>query len=77
MKMLLTRSGFDSKVVITADMTQIDLPQPAKSGVIHAVRVLSSVKEIGFCYFNEKDVVRHPLVQKIIQAYQKAESTED
>jgi phosphate starvation-inducible PhoH-like protein len=74
MKMLLTRTGFDSKVVITADVTQIDLPQPAKSGVIHAVRVLAAVKEIGFCYFNEKDVVRHPLVQKIIKAYQKAES---
>jgi phosphate starvation-inducible PhoH-like protein len=74
MKMLLTRTGFDSKVVITADVTQIDLPQPAKSGVIHAVKVLTPVKEIAFCYFNEKDVVRHPLVQKIIKAYQKAES---
>jgi phosphate starvation-inducible protein PhoH and related proteins len=74
MKMLLTRTGFDSKVVITADVTQIDLPQPAKSGVIHAVKILTPVKEIAFCYFNEKDVVRHPLVQKIIKAYQKAES---
>ena len=74
MKMLLTRTGFDSKVVITADVTQIDLPQPAKSGVIHAVKVLTPVKEIAFCTFNEKDVVRHPLVQKIIKAYQKAES---
>ena len=74
MKMLLTRTGFDSKVVITADVTQIDLPQPSKSGVIHAVKVLSAVKEIAFCHFTEKDVVRHPLVQKIIKAYQKAES---
>ena len=74
MKLLLTRTGFDSKVVITADVTQIDLPQPAKSGVIHAVKVLTPVKEIAFCNFNEKDVVRHPLVQKIIKAYQKAES---
>ncbi len=74
MKMLLTRTGFDSKVVITADVTQIDLPQPSKSGVIHAVKVLSAVKEIGFCTFTDKDVVRHPLVQKIIKAYQKAES---
>jgi phosphate starvation-inducible PhoH-like protein len=74
MKMLLTRTGFDSKVVITADITQIDLPQPAKSGVVHALKVLASVKEIAFCHFTDKDVVRHPLVQKIIKAYQKAES---
>ena len=74
MKMLLTRAGFDSKVVITADITQIDLPQPAKSGVLHAIKILSPIKEIAFCYFNEKDVVRHPLVQKIIKAYQKAEA---
>jgi phosphate starvation-inducible protein PhoH and related proteins len=74
MKMLLTRTGFDSKVVITADITQIDLPQPAKSGVVHAMKVLAPVKEIAFCHFTEKDVVRHPLVQKIIKAYQKAES---
>ena len=74
MKMLLTRAGFDSKVVITADITQIDLPQPAKSGVLHAIKILSPIKEIAFCYFDEKDVVRHPLVQKIIKAYQKAEA---
>jgi phosphate starvation-inducible PhoH-like protein len=74
MKMLLTRSGFDSKVLITADITQIDLPQPAKSGVLHAIKILSPIKDIAFCYFNEKDVVRHPLVQKIIKAYQKAEA---
>lgn len=74
MKMLLTRSGFDSKVVVTADITQIDLPQPKKSGVLEAIRLLSSIKEIAFIYFNEKDVVRHPLVQKIIKAYEKAEA---
>jgi phosphate starvation-inducible PhoH-like protein len=74
MKMLLTRTGFDSKVVITADITQIDLPQPAKSGVIHALKVLAGVKEIAFVHFTDKDVVRHPLVQKIIKAYQKAEA---
>ena len=74
MKMLLTRSGFDSKVVITADVTQIDLPQPTKSGVLHAIKILSGIKEIAFCYFNDRDVVRHPLVQKIIKAYQKAET---
>jgi phosphate starvation-inducible PhoH-like protein len=74
MKMLLTRAGFDSKVVITADITQIDLPQPSKSGVVHAMKILAPVKEIAFCHFSDKDVVRHPLVQKIIKAYQKAES---
>jgi phosphate starvation-inducible PhoH-like protein len=74
MKMLLTRAGFDSKVVITADITQIDLPQPGKSGVLHALKILAPVQEIAFCHFTDKDVVRHPLVQKIIKAYQKAES---
>jgi len=77
MKMILTRAGFDSKLVITADITQIDLPQPRKSGVIQAMKILSPLEEIAFVHFNDRDVVRHPLVQKIIQAYQKAESTED
>ncbi|MBS3819844.1 PhoH family protein [bacterium] len=74
MKMLLTRTGFDSKLVVTADITQIDLPQPKKSGVLQALKILSNIKEIGFIYFNHKDVIRHPLVQKIIKAYQKTES---
>jgi len=73
MKMTLTRPGFDSKLVVTADITQIDLPQPKKSGVLHAIKILSSLEEIAFVYFNEKDVVRHPLVQKIIKAYERAE----
>ncbi len=77
MKMILTRAGFDSKLVITADVTQIDLPQPRKSGVLQAIKILSPLEEIAFVHFNDRDVVRHPLVQKIIQAYQKAESTED
>jgi len=76
MKMILTRAGFDSKLVITADITQIDLPQPRKSGVIHAMKILAHLPEIAFIRFNDKDVVRHPLVQKIIKAYQKAESSE-
>ncbi len=76
MKMILTRAGFDSKLVITADITQIDLPQPRKSGVIHAMKILAPLPEIAFIRFNDKDVVRHPLVQKIIMAYQKAESSE-
>lgn len=74
MKMILTRPGFDSKLVVTADITQIDLPQPLKSGAFHAIKILSSIKEIAFVHFNDKDVVRHPLVSKIIKAYQKAEA---
>jgi phosphate starvation-inducible PhoH-like protein len=74
MKMILTRTGFDSKLVVTADITQIDLPQPHKSGVLHAIKILVPIKEISFIHFNDKDVVRHPLVQKIIKAYEKAES---
>lgn len=74
MKMILTRTGFDSKMVVTADITQIDLPQPKKSGVLHAIKILSSIKEIKFIHFNDKDVVRHHLVQRIINAYQKAEN---
>ena len=73
MKMILTRTGYDSKLVITADITQIDLPQPLKSGVLNAMKILSNIKEIAFIHFNENDVVRHPLVKKIIKAYQKDE----
>lgn len=74
MKMILTRAGSDSKMVVTADITQIDLPQPRKSGVLHAMRILSSTNGIAIIHFNERDVFRHPLVQKIIKAYQKAEA---
>jgi phosphate starvation-inducible PhoH-like protein len=73
MKMILTRPGFDSKLVVTADITQIDLPQPNKSGVLQAMKILEHIPEIAFQHFNEKDVVRHPLVQKIIKAYKKAD----
>ncbi len=76
MKMLLTRSGFGSKVVVTADVTQIDLPDPRKSGVLHAIKILQAIKEIAIVQFSDKDVVRHPLVQKIIKAYSKAETRE-
>jgi phosphate starvation-inducible PhoH-like protein len=76
MKMILTRAGFDSKLVITADITQIDLPQPRRSGVLQAIKILSPLPEIAFVHFNDKDVVRHPLVQKIIKAYQKADARE-
>lgn len=69
MKMFLTRLGFGSKMVITGDVTQIDLPRGKKSGLVEAERILKNVPEIGFVYFDEQDVVRHSLVQKIIVAY--------
>ncbi len=69
MKMFLTRLGFGSHMVITGDVTQIDLPKGKKSGLIEAQRILRDIEEIGFVYFSEQDVVRHALVQKIIMAY--------
>lgn len=72
MKMFLTRLGFGSKMVITGDVTQIDLPKGKKSGLVEARAVLSGIEEIGFVYFAESDVVRHSLVQKIIVAYDRA-----
>jgi phosphate starvation-inducible protein PhoH and related proteins len=71
MKMFLTRIGFGSKAVITGDVTQIDLPQGKRSGLIEAQRVLAGVEGIEFVYFTEKDVVRHRLVQMIIKAYEQ------
>lgn len=71
MKMVLTRLGFNSKMVITGDITQIDLPKSSPSGLIHIRGVLSEISEIRFVYFSEKDVVRHKLVQKIIKAYEE------
>ncbi len=72
MKMFLTRLGFGSKMVITGDVTQIDLPKGKKSGLVEAKTILSGIEEIGFVYFDESDVVRHSLVQKIIVAYDRA-----
>lgn len=69
MKMFLTRMGFGSKVVITGDITQIDLPRGKKSGLVEATRVLKNVRDIDFCYLTDVDVVRHELVRKIITAY--------
>jgi len=69
MKMVLTRIGFGSKVVITGDITQIDLPAGRTSGLVEAIAVLSGVKGISFVYFDEKDVVRHKLVQSVVKAY--------
>jgi phosphate starvation-inducible PhoH-like protein len=76
MKMFLTRIGFGSKVVVTGDQTQKDLPKDAPSGLDTAIRVLSKVEDIRFCTLTSKDVVRHPLVQKIVNAYEEYESRE-
>jgi phosphate starvation-inducible PhoH-like protein len=73
MKMFLTRLGFNSKTVITGDITQIDLPEGRESGLIEARKIIKDIKELQFIYFSEKDVVRHKLVQKIIRAYDKFE----
>ena len=71
MKMFLTRIGFGSKAVVTGDITQIDLPNRSASGLRHSMTILKDVERIKFNYFNSKDVVRHPLVQHIIDAYDK------
>jgi len=77
MKMFLTRIGFGSKAVVTGDITQIDLPKISQSGLVEAVKVLEDVEGIGFTKFTEKDVVRHPVVQKIIMAYEKYEQEQE
>ena len=71
MKMFLTRLGFGSKAVITGDVTQVDLPEPSKSGLIESAKVLKDIEGIGIIRLNEKDVVRHKLVQDIVKAYDK------
>lgn len=76
MKMFLTRIGFGSKVIVTGDATQKDLPAGTRSGLEIALRVLAKVDEIGFCTLTSKDVVRHPLVQKIVQAYDSYEQAQ-
>ena len=73
MKMFLTRIGFGSTAVITGDATQIDLPRGAHSGLTHASHILDGVDGISFTYFANKDVVRHPLVQRVVEAYDRAE----
>lgn len=73
MKMFLTRLGFNSKMVVTGDITQIDLPDGKRSGLKEAIKVLKNIEDIGVVRFNEKDVVRHRLVQDIIKAYEKQE----
>jgi phosphate starvation-inducible PhoH-like protein len=71
MKMFLTRLGFNSKAVVTGDITQIDLPNGRRSGLVEAIEVVGKVPGISFVYFNERDVVRHNLVQRIIRAYEE------
>ncbi len=77
MKMFLTRLGYGSKAVITGDVTQIDLPKGKSSGLIEAVKILSEVEDIAVCKLTNKDVVRHPLVQNIIKAYEKYEKKQE
>ena len=71
MKMFLTRMGFGSKMVITGDVTQIDLPNPSQSGLTDAIKILQNIDQIAFCHFGAHDVVRHQLVKKIVSAYDK------
>ena len=71
MKMFLTRQGFNSKMVVTGDLTQMDLPIGRRSGLLDAVEILKGVEGITFVQFDERDVVRHSLVQRIVRAYEK------
>jgi phosphate starvation-inducible PhoH-like protein len=77
MKMFLTRLGFGSKIVITGDTTQIDLPADKTSGLKDAIRVLEGVQDIAICKLTSADVVRHALVQQIINAYEKADKRQE
>ena len=73
MKMFLTRMGMNAKFIITGDPSQVDLPPKQQSGLKEAMRILKDVKEIGFVHLTEEDVVRHPVVRKIILAYNDEE----
>ena len=77
MKMFLTRIGFGSTAVITGDITQIDLPQDKKSGLRHVIDILKDEEQISFTFFNSRDVVRHPLVARILNAYEKYEKKQE
>jgi phosphate starvation-inducible PhoH-like protein len=76
MKMFLTRIGFGSTAVITGDVTQIDLPRGTQSGLTHVSNILQDVEGISFTHFGSRDVVRHPLVQRVVEAYDRYESGE-
>ena len=73
MKMFLTRMGMNAKFIITGDPSQVDLPLKQKSGLKEAIRILDGIEEIGFVYLTAEDVVRHPVVKKIINAYSEEE----
>ncbi|MDO6461111.1 PhoH family protein [Granulosicoccaceae sp. 1_MG-2023] len=75
MKMFLTRIGYGSKAIVTGDITQVDLPNKSKSGLRHVEAILKNVEGLAFCHFAAADVVRHPLVQRIVAAYDQAENT--
>ncbi|MDE6740787.1 MAG: PhoH family protein [Muribaculaceae bacterium] len=77
MKMFLTRLGHNAKMIVTGDTTQIDLPHTVQSGLIQALRILRGVKGIGIIEYEKKDIVRHPLVQRIVDAYEKREKEDD
>jgi phosphate starvation-inducible PhoH-like protein len=77
MKMFLTRIGFGSTVVVTGDLTQTDLPRGVRSGLWQAVQILQGIAGVSFTRFDSKDVVRHPLVQKIVEAYDRLQTDED
>lgn len=77
MKMFLTRLGVNAKMIITGDFTQIDLPRTVQSGLLHALRILRDVRGIGFIEYGKKDIVRHPLVQRIVDAYEHREKQVD
>jgi len=72
MKMFLTRIGFGSRAVVTGDVTQTDLPEARRSGLQHAAEILSGIRGVGFTFFTSRDVVRHPLVQRIVEAYDRS-----
>jgi phosphate starvation-inducible PhoH-like protein len=73
MKMFLTRMGHKSRVVVTGDVTQIDLPRSTLSGLVHAARVLAGTPGIAFCHFHKSDIIRHPVVQRVVEAYEREE----
>jgi phosphate starvation-inducible PhoH-like protein len=77
MKMFLTRIGFNSKMVINGDITQTDLPKSIKSGLYHAEQVLKNIEDVSFIYLESADIVRHPVVSRIIKAYEKNQNTQD
>jgi len=74
MKMFLTRIGFGSTAVVTGDMTQVDLPNKQASGLKHALGILANVEGVSVSHFSARDVVRHPIVQRVVEAYEAEES---